>query len=71
LNFAHRDSNQEIIGAIVVNQDITERKQAEEEREYLFKQVCTSQEQLQSLSRRLMEVQEADAVSSQASSMIK
>jgi PAS domain S-box-containing protein len=48
------------IGWVSVVRDITERKQAEEEREYLFKQVRISQEQLQSLSRRLIEVQEAD-----------
>jgi PAS domain S-box-containing protein len=40
--------------------DITESKQAENERERLFKQVYESQEKLQNLSRRLVEVQEAD-----------
>ena len=44
--------------------DITMRK-------HLCEQVQVSQGHLQSLSRRLMEVQESDAVSSQASSMIK
>jgi PAS domain S-box-containing protein len=40
--------------------DITHRKQAEKERERLFEQARASHERLQSLSRRLVEVQEAE-----------
>jgi len=40
--------------------DITERKKAEQEREYLFRQVRLNQDQLQNLSRRLIEAQETD-----------
>jgi PAS domain S-box-containing protein len=41
-------------------QDITERKQAEAERTQLFEQVRASREQLQRLSRQLLQTQEAE-----------
>jgi PAS domain S-box-containing protein len=47
-------------GLSVLAKDVTERKQTENERERLFKQVYESQKKLQKLSRRLVEVQEAD-----------
>ena len=40
--------------------DITKRKQAEEERERLFEEVKAGRERLQTLSHRLVEVQEAE-----------
>lgn len=40
--------------------DVTERKREEEERERLLREVCAAREQLQTLSRRLVEVQEAE-----------
>ncbi len=44
--------------AAVIIHDITERKRAEQERERLLAQVRAGREQLQSLSRRMLEVQE-------------
>jgi PAS domain S-box-containing protein len=46
------------IGGIVT--DITERKQVESERTRLFSEVLTARDRLQVLSRRLVEVQEAE-----------
>jgi PAS domain S-box-containing protein len=43
-----------------IMQDITARKRAEEERERLFQEVQHGREQLQALSRRLVEVQETE-----------
>jgi PAS domain S-box-containing protein len=45
---------------IGIGQDITERKQAEAERARLFSQVRDSREQLQLLSRQLLQAQEAE-----------
>jgi PAS domain S-box-containing protein len=45
---------------VAVHTDITERKHAEETRNRLFEQVSAGQERLAVLSRRLMEVQEAE-----------
>ncbi|MDE3089953.1 MAG: PAS domain S-box protein, partial [Chloroflexota bacterium] len=42
------------------HQDITARRRAEEEREELFQEVLRAREQLQALSRRLVEVQETE-----------
>jgi two-component system sensor histidine kinase UhpB len=50
--------NGDVISGMIL--DITERKQAEQEREYLFRQVRLNQDQLQNLSRRLIEAQETD-----------
>ncbi|MFZ1402011.1 MAG: PAS domain S-box protein, partial [Anaerolineae bacterium] len=44
----------------VIFEDITERKRAEEERERLFQEVQRARDQLQALSRRLVEVQETE-----------
>jgi two-component system sensor histidine kinase UhpB len=52
-----RLSDGSIIG---IGQDISRRKRVERERESLFRQVEVSREQLVSLSRRLVEVQEAE-----------
>ena len=49
------------VRAIVVNyRDISRRKQAEEERDRLFREVELARDRLQSLSHRLVEVQEAE-----------
>jgi PAS domain S-box-containing protein len=45
---------------LVIAQDITERKRVEAERANLFEQVQTSHRQLQTLSRQLLQVQEAE-----------
>jgi PAS domain S-box-containing protein len=45
---------------VAVHTDITERKHAEETKNRLFEQVSAGQERLAVLSRRLMEVQEAE-----------
>jgi PAS domain S-box-containing protein len=48
-----RDEHQAIIGAVVVNEDVTQQVRAEEE-------LREKREQLQALSRRLIEAQEAE-----------
>jgi len=49
------------VNAIVVNfRDITERVRSNDHKERLFQQVRTAQHRLQALSRRLVEVQEAE-----------
>jgi two-component system sensor histidine kinase UhpB len=50
--------NGDILSGMIL--DITERKQVEQEREYLFRQVRLNQDHLQNLSRRLIEAQETD-----------
>ena len=46
--------------AAVIIHDITERKRAEQERERLLKEVRNGREQLQVLSRRLLDIQEGE-----------
>jgi two-component system sensor histidine kinase UhpB len=55
-----RDASGKPRGTISVIRDITERKQAEKERDQLFEQVRASRERLRNLSRRLVEVQEVE-----------
>jgi PAS domain S-box-containing protein len=45
-------------GVVVATIDITARRRADQEREYLFEQVRAGREQLQALSRQLLEAQE-------------
>lgn len=54
------DKDGNFIAFVSFQEDITERKRAEDERKRLLDQVRESQEQLQSLSRRLLEVQDAE-----------
>jgi PAS domain S-box-containing protein len=46
--------------SLVITQDITERKQIEAERAHLYEQMQDSHAQLQTLSRQLLQVQEAE-----------
>jgi PAS domain S-box-containing protein len=54
------DKDGNFIAFVGFQEDVTERKRAEDERKRLLEQVRESQEQLQSLSRRLLEVQDAE-----------
>ncbi|MBI2807435.1 MAG: PAS domain S-box protein [Planctomycetes bacterium] len=53
-----RDAHGNPLGAIGAMTDVTERKQAEAEREHLFQQVVAARVWSQDLSRRLMQAQE-------------
>lgn len=55
-----RNAAGEVIGAIAILEDITERKKAEEERSKLFAEVHEADNQLRLLSRRLLETQESE-----------
>jgi PAS domain S-box-containing protein len=55
-----RDGQGQIIGCLGIAIDVTEQKTAEEERERLYQEVIERREQIQLLSRRLMESQEAE-----------
>jgi len=55
---ALKDANGKVTGALSTARDITDRKQAEAERERLLKDVLAGRERLQSLSRRLLDVRE-------------
>jgi PAS domain S-box-containing protein len=57
---ALHDDSGAITGCVSVNRDVTERKQAEAERERLHRQVREAHRGLQALSLRLLEVQEAE-----------
>ena len=52
------DSHGKYVGALSIFSDITERKHAEHERENLLHQVKRAREQLQTLSRQLIDAQE-------------
>jgi PAS domain S-box-containing protein len=54
------DDQRKVVGFLALVMDITQRKQAERERERLFQQVESSREHLESLSHRLLDVQEAE-----------
>jgi len=47
-------------GAVIISQEITERKRAEEERERLLERLHVGREQLRNLSHRLVELQEKE-----------
>lgn len=53
-------NNGNIIGTVLVFQDITEQKQAEKEREDLLQEVIDARERLKQLSKKLIEIQEKD-----------
>lgn len=55
-----RDEDGELSGAIGVAIDITERKNAEREKERLFSEVSQGRERLRKLSERLVEIQEEE-----------
>lgn len=55
----HKERGQAQMLATIIS-DITQRKEAEEERERLFTEVMAGRERLQALSHRLVEVQEAE-----------
>ena len=55
----HDDAGQ-VTGYVSVTRDVSERRQAEAERERLHRQVQTTNERLQALSLRLLEVQETE-----------
>lgn len=55
-----QDAQGNVTHFVSVWKDITEQVQAEEERKRLFEQVSVGRERLQTLSRRLVEVQEAE-----------
>lgn len=54
------DARQHKTGVVLVFADITTQRNAEREREKLFKKVSSAQERLRILSKRLLDVQEAE-----------
>lgn len=56
----YRDANGSIIGIIGISRDITERKQAETERQRLYMELQVALERTKSLSRELLTAQETE-----------
>lgn len=54
------DAEGDTIGLLAIGQDITERRQAEEEKERLFRAVSRQREQLRALTGRLADAQETE-----------
>ena len=55
----HNEQEHPIVLATIIS-DITQRKQAEQEQQRLFEEIKAGRERLQTLSHRLVEVQEAE-----------
>jgi PAS domain S-box-containing protein len=55
-----KEANNNVAGMVVVFRDITTQNNAEKEKEKLFKKVSLAQERLQIISKRTLEIQEAE-----------